>query len=304
MAYIENHTGIFMDYEVTEETSNSENGSINLMVSGSSDFTYEWSSGQTSANIAGLQAGTYTVTITNYEGCEKVQTFVVPGRLCVSPKFILEGAFDTETGLMRTDLQAMGLLPLVSPYETGESVSVNAFTAPDPDDIIVDWVVVELRDKNAAKLVARQTALLQSDGDIIALDGTNGVKFDNLPEDNYYITVRHRNHFSLVSGDALSIGRTPVSYDFTQLSQLTIPPFLTLPQVASGVYASYAGNAPDVILEKEEDINGQDKIKWFELNGAFNNIYNVADFNLNGEISGADKAYWFNNNGQFNQLPD
>jgi len=304
MAYIENHTGIFLDYDITAETNGSENGSINLSASGSSNFTYEWSSGQTSANIAGLQAGTYTVTITNDEGCQQVETIVVPGTLYVKPKFILEGAFDPSTGLMRSDLQAMGALPLVSPYETGESVSINAFTAVDPNDIIIDWVVVELRDKSTVRLVARQTALLQSDGDVIGLDGTDGVKFKNLPEDNYYITVRHRNHFSLLSGDALFIGRTAVSYDFTQLSQLTISPFLTLPEVATGIYATYAGNAPDNILEKQEDINGDDKIKWFELNGTFDDPYNNADFNMNAEISGADKALWFNNNGKFNQLPD
>ncbi len=304
MAYIENHTGIFLDYEVSGESGDSENGSINLTTSGSSDFTYEWSSGQTSANIAGLQAGTYIVTITNNEGCQKVQTIVVPGTLCVKPKFILEGAFDASTGLMRNNLQAMGALPLVSPYETGESVSVNAFTAAEPHDAIIDWVVVELRDKISAKLVARQSALLQSDGDVIALDNTDGIKFDNLPQDNYYITVRHRNHFSLLSGDALLLERTPVSYDFTQLTQLPLAPFLELPELAPGIYGTYAGNAPDNILEKQEDINGDDKIKWFELNGEFNDPYNNADFNLNGEISGADKALWFNNNGQFNQLPD
>ena len=303
MAYIEDHSGIYLDYQVTAEANGSENGSIALTPSGSNSFTYEWSSGQTSATIAGLQAGNYIVTITNEEGCEKIETLTVPGRLRVKPKFILEGAFDSETGLMSSNLQELGNLPLVSPYETGESVSINAFTALDPNDIIVDWVIVELRDKNEAKLVARQTALLQRDGDVVSLDGTDGVTFDNVPEDNYYIAVRHRNHFSLVSLDAPFIGREMVTQDFTQLPTL-IYPGADLPEVASGVYAAHAGNAADGILENREDINGDDKAKWSALNGEFTDVYSTRDFSLDGDINGADRIIWESNNGKFNQLPD
>ncbi len=302
MAYIEDHTGIYIDYEVTAETDGSENGSINLTPSGSNNFTYEWSSGQTSASVAGLQAGTYTVTITNDEGCQKVENIVVPGRLCVKPKFILEGAFDPATGLMRGDLQFRGFLPLVSPYQTGESVSVNAFTALDPSDVVVDWVVVELRDKNSVKLVARQPAFLQRDGDVISLDGTDGVKFDDLPEDNYYITVRHRNHFTLVSANAPFIGREPVIQDFTQSPIVSYPNY-ELPEVASGIYAAHAGNAADDVLETREDINGDDKVRWSNNNGEFG-VYSTRDFTLDGDTNGADRIIWEPNNGFFNQLPD
>ncbi len=47
-------------------------GSINLSVSGGNDpYTYEWSNGATSQDISGLTAGTYTVTVTDANGCEK-----------------------------------------------------------------------------------------------------------------------------------------------------------------------------------------------------------------------------------------
>ncbi|PVX45014.1 putative secreted protein (Por secretion system target) [Flavobacterium sp. 103] len=46
------------------------NGSIDLSVSGGGgSYTYQWSNGETTQDISGLAAGTYTVTITESNGC-------------------------------------------------------------------------------------------------------------------------------------------------------------------------------------------------------------------------------------------
>lgn len=47
----------------------SNDGSIATNVSGSGPFTYAWNSGQSSAQISGLSAGNYSVTVTNAQGC-------------------------------------------------------------------------------------------------------------------------------------------------------------------------------------------------------------------------------------------
>jgi gliding motility-associated-like protein len=53
-------------------------GAINSVANGgTSPYTYQWSSNQTTANITGLKAGTYTVTITDSKGCTATATATV-----------------------------------------------------------------------------------------------------------------------------------------------------------------------------------------------------------------------------------
>lgn len=51
------------------ETCGNSNGSIDLMVTGNMPFTYTWSNGLTTQDIGDLGAGTYTVTVTDANGC-------------------------------------------------------------------------------------------------------------------------------------------------------------------------------------------------------------------------------------------
>jgi len=56
----------------------SPDGSIQLFVSGGvSPYTYNWSNGQSAATATGLIAGTYTVTVTDYGSCPKVDSWTI-----------------------------------------------------------------------------------------------------------------------------------------------------------------------------------------------------------------------------------
>jgi len=56
-------------------------GSIDLSVTGGSgSYTYLWSNGATTQDISGLSAGTYSVVVTESNGCSVGGTLVIPSR--------------------------------------------------------------------------------------------------------------------------------------------------------------------------------------------------------------------------------
>ena len=63
-------------------------GSATVLVSGAtSPYTYQWSTGGTSASLSGLSAGTYTVTVTDQLGCSSTSTISVTSPSAVSAVF-------------------------------------------------------------------------------------------------------------------------------------------------------------------------------------------------------------------------
>ena len=124
---------------------------------------------------------------------------------------------------MRDDLRTQGLIPLTEPYTAAgiallgnstptTTAPVLAVTGPNA---IVDWVVVELRDATVPTTVLRsRTALVQRDGDIVAVDGTSPVTFD-LPPGTYHVAARHRNHLGVMTATALTLGGGTTALDLT-----------------------------------------------------------------------------------------
>jgi hypothetical protein len=81
---------------------------------------------------------------------------------------------------------------------------------PDPaavfavtgQNAIVDWIFIELRSKsNNTQVLATRSGLLQRDGDVVDLDGVSGLRFPNMPMDDYYVVVRHHRHLGIMSKD-------------------------------------------------------------------------------------------------------
>jgi len=64
------------------------NGSAGVSVtSGTGPYTYTWSTGQTSGNLQNIPAGSYTVTVTDGNGCTVVQPFNLSNSAIVSATF-------------------------------------------------------------------------------------------------------------------------------------------------------------------------------------------------------------------------
>jgi hypothetical protein len=79
---------------------------------------------------------------------------------------------------------------------------------------VVDWILVQLR-SNTTTTIATRAALLKSDGSVVDLDGASPVGFAGVPEGNYYIVVRHRNHLAIMSAVTWALSGSSSLYDFT-----------------------------------------------------------------------------------------
>lgn len=150
--------------------------------------------------------------------------------LRVAAKVLLMGPYDPGTDLMHDSLRVKGLIPLTEPYSGlgyahagaggGESIAPSLLAASG-NNAIIDWVVVELRDKiTPANVLLTRAALLQRDGDVVDLDGTSPVTFYCLP-DNYYVAVRHRNHLGVMTLSSLALNATPTTVDLTSATMAT-----------------------------------------------------------------------------------
>jgi|GEM_PF-492896 len=229
----------------------------------------------------------------------------------IAARVLLGGAYVTTSSLMRDDLRALNYIPTTEPYTAlgyaftggggGEMVSPTVFSTTG-DDAIVDWVVVELRDPaTLATVVKSRAALIQRDGDIVALDGTSTkVAFTGVPAGNYYLAIRHRNHLAIATATALPFSTTAQTIDFTKGST---PTWGSNAQkdLGGGKLGLWAGDA-----NRDGQINAVDRnLFWRLQNGQpYSYTTSTADFNLDGAVNAVDRnLYWRINNSVIQQLP-
>jgi hypothetical protein len=140
----------------------------------------------------------------------------------VTMKAFLDGAYDPGNGLMYDSLRVAGLVPLTEPFSSlgfaqvgggGETISAGMLTTTG-NSAIVDWVLVELR--NAAtpsSIVATQSALIRRDGQVVSTTG--GAIGFGVPNGNYHVALRHRNHLGVMTAAPVSLSASAVNLDLT-----------------------------------------------------------------------------------------
>ncbi len=223
-------------------------------------------------------------------------------------RVFLQGAYDEITGLMRDDLRKMGYLPLEEPYSTikrknGESifkVTINEKIKVKPEvfadkgsNSIVDWILIEIREAaNSEIIVFSKVGLLQRDGYIVDVDGTNPIDLDRLP-DHYFLAIRHRNHLGVMCQEPLNKETKVIDFTTNQLEvygeharkEIEEIMFLWTGNADSNEYLSIQGGgitAPEqntILLEVISDSNN--------IKGLKNHIkkgYSSADINLDGAV--------------------
>jgi uncharacterized repeat protein (TIGR01451 family) len=243
----------------TSSIPSGSNSSFSLTVTALSNGVYQ--------NKAGVYGGGDPVAINGTSAAQSNNTSVSVGQSVVklTAKVFLRGAYDTSVGLMLDGLRSQGLIPLVQPYGKGsytdiphigaEEATTTSVLSVTGNNAIVDWVSVELRDKNnPSTILYSRSGLVQRDGDIVDVDGVSCLSFVGAVPESYYVTVRHRNHLGAMTANAIALTSScSALVDFTSPSlslykkATTDPEYTAYPTVDLGsVRALWGGNAsPD-----------------------------------------------------------
>lgn len=207
----------------------------------------------------------------------------------------LEGAYNPTSNRMSNTL--LNIIPTYQPYGVapfnfnGDTLVTNNEVITQFSDAagnVVDWVLVELRDKNnPSTIVSRKAGLIRQNGSII--DPTGSPLTFQVPSDQYYISVRHRNHLMIRSTSPVSLtaGQT-TSYNFTTAGNSVGGKQIDTSPVVWGMIAG--------------DVNGNGQIQNND-NEDFIDLqigqtgYRSADINMDGIVDANDNTLWHQNNG-------
>ncbi len=210
--------------------------------------------------------------------------------ILVSPIVYLQGGYDAALGLMRDNLRTNNLLPLNEPYTAldfihigggGETIEQAVLDLSGMDGV-VDWVFLELRDKSDVSLVrAARSALLQRDGDVVDVDGVSPVTFANLPVDDYYLVVRHRNHLGVMSAVPIAFSSMPIAVDFTSDLSQTLGGVNGIADLGDGRWGLYSGDFDHSGQIQNTDFNAM-------IITIGNSGYVAGDMDLNGQVQNTD----------------
>ena len=129
-------------------TKSGTDGTATVVASGGTGaYTYLWSNAKTTASITGLTAATYTVTVTDANGCTKVCSSVVgePGACSLDVTSVTKGAcYDNGAGQMVYDLtinvawaNAPSGEPIIVTTDAGGSETIDATTLTSPQTVIL-----------------------------------------------------------------------------------------------------------------------------------------------------------------------
>ena len=219
----------------------------------------------------------------------------------LSIKVFLEGPFNGTD--MDTDLY--GDIPLSQPYNTAPwNYSGTENVASIPNNDVVDWMLIELRETTgdsstaySSAMIARQAVFVLNNGTITGLDGINNPEFSVNITHNLFVVLWHRNHLGIMSAYPLTESGGIYTYDFTTPAGQA---YGTDAQKNLGtVYGMFAsdGNADNVI--DTLDISAT----W--ATDAGNSGYLNGDFDLDTQADNIDKNdVWLPNTGEECQVPD
>ncbi|MCD4744892.1 MAG: hypothetical protein K8R58_01170, partial [Bacteroidales bacterium] len=196
--------------------------------------------------------------------------------------------------------------PLSQPYNAAPwNYQGDANLASIPANV-VDWVLIELRETSgdastaiSSTMIAKQVALLLSNGAVVELDGSSPLVFNVKITENLFAVIYHRNHLGVMSAFALSESGDIFNYNFSTGENQVYGGSLGHKEIGTGVWGMVGGDG-----NPDGQITNSDKVDvWVIQSG--NSGYFTGDFNLNSQVNNSDKIeVWLPNSGSGTQIPD
>ncbi len=208
-----------------------------------------------------------TCNTTSYRYAQTYQS-IFGTSLPVRVRAMLDGPYDPILHLMHDSLRVHSYIPTLEPFTAAGFTQVAANTGQVPasgvlnfsgNNAIVDWVLLELRSALApSQILQTRTALIQRDGDIVALDGTSPVTFSGVAG-SYRIAARQRNHLGVMTATSVMLSTSILNIDLTNGSTATYG--TNALKNVNGTMVMWAGNtARDVLIKYTGSANDRDPI--------------------------------------------
>jgi len=194
------------------------NGAIDISVTGGfSPYSYLWNNGLTSEDIVSLNAGTYTVTVTDIVGCEIIDTIVLDDPLPVLANAIVQqiSCYDSNNGSIElnvtgganpysytwdngaTNSDRTGLAPndyFVTITDNNNCSAVESFTITQPDSLAMTFIEIYPTcngDLDGSIDMTIQGGVLPYD--ILWSNGATSEDLNNISNERYFVTVTDNN---------------------------------------------------------------------------------------------------------------
>jgi hypothetical protein len=293
-------------------------GSITISAPLAAGMTYSVNGSDysnTTGTFTGLGLGLHVVSAKSSAGClsPSVPVTFTPW-MSFNVKALLEGAYQTANGLMRTTLNQRGLLPGQTPigqfgirtpqgqpfkgapwnYAGTEGDTVTTYPAT-----VVDWVLLSLRtDSTSSSNAFRAAGWLHNDGQISFI-----TPCFNIPDGSYFVLVEHRNHVGVLSPTKVTATNKLITEDFTvNDSYIRINPPSTGQKLKGSKWVMMASDGKNDTPTTNYDVNFNDAQLWKLQSGIFDQ-YLYGDFNMDADINFSDSSLWKLNSGKYSGVP-
>ncbi|GAB5556024.1 MAG: hypothetical protein SchgKO_02370 [Schleiferiaceae bacterium] len=200
------------------------------------------------------------------------------------------GPLDEDTGLMTTDLNSGGYLPLAQPFNNLPIPYTGTETVVSIPANVSDWVMVELYDAQTegdmtlANRVYRGAFFVLNDGSIVDMDGSSNPVVLANRGGQLRPLIRHRNHLPVVSADTLSNSGDIHAYDFKTSGGASISPTITVGSI------EVVPGGRVVLMSNSQSIDADDYTQVLANRTTTAPGYSLFDVTWDGIVSAADRA--------------